>query len=262
MRAMAKSGKDKDAVTMTLKKYPGRVKEVLEYVNELPVKVYGAKLEYRSTKALASTSKRKYALYDRIATMDLCKDSALSSNTQKRHYAQLTKGLLYIGVGALDEAHNIVTPLSWPSRASWADSAPISIKDATLKGTACYAHALVHRGEGQYVGEFGTGWNNSQYWFANVPNKHPVYGTVSDAARSIVTQRNSSTSTDFGSHRRIVKFVGTMGGSKRMWNAGSFVDLCEIAVDNKDALLVNYCEQVINQEWKALLDFCLRFVDN
>ncbi|GFR52205.1 hypothetical protein Agub_g14745, partial [Astrephomene gubernaculifera] len=64
--------------------------------------------------------------------------------TAAEHYARVVAALLYVACGGLDQAHNLVTPLSW--------GAPTPFAGPPLPGSpaakdAAYTHALVHRSE-------------------------------------------------------------------------------------------------------------------
>lgn len=80
-------------------------------------------------------------------------------------YARVAVALLLLGGGGADECHDLVTPLSWPDHTPFA-GAPVPNSPAEEQAT--HAHALVHRKEAWHIGEFGTGWQNSGFWFGSV----------------------------------------------------------------------------------------------
>lgn len=47
------------------------------------------------------------------------------------------------------------------------------IRGSPAAQEAAYVHALVHRWEGTHEGEFGTGFNNANYWY-RAAGHHPV----------------------------------------------------------------------------------------
>lgn len=50
--------------------------------------------------------------------------------------------------------------------------------DSSAQDDATYIHHLVHMREGQFPGEFGTGWNNAGFWAGSVDD-HPTFPQVS-----------------------------------------------------------------------------------
>merc|ERR1712232_1366233 len=85
--------------------------------------------------------------------------------------ALVGKALAYVVHGGLDEAHNLVTPLSWPASTPFAGPPKTG---GIAEHDASYLHALIHRREGDLIGEFGTGFHNSNYWWGNT-GVHPVF---------------------------------------------------------------------------------------
>mmetsp|Transcript_156301 Transcript_156301/g.299687 ORF Transcript_156301/g.299687 Transcript_156301/m.299687 type:complete len:371 (+) Transcript_156301:31-1143(+) len=80
-------------------------------------------------------------------------------------YARVAVALLLLGGGGADECHDLVTPLSWPDHTFFAGD---PVPGSPAEEQATHAHALVHRKEAWHVGEFGTGWQNSGFWFGSV----------------------------------------------------------------------------------------------
>lgn len=77
-------------------------------------------------------------------------------------FARIAVALLLLGGGGADECHALVTPLSWPEGTTFGGP-PVDGSEAAAEAT--WAHALVHRQEAFHVGEFGTGWHNSAFWY-------------------------------------------------------------------------------------------------
>lgn len=172
-------------------------------------------------------------LYAQLQTIDL---DDLSSNKDS---ANVLLGLLYLRCGGIDEAHDIVTPYSWSSPESFAAGPPVLHSPAHQD--ACYAHAMVHRREGQHVGEFGTGWNNSSYWFGTV-GTHPIYSKVYDFANT-QAQKNPI----------LQQHIAAFGNA---WNPRQFLKLCETAVAKMDKNLGDFCQDIIHEEWSLLFEYC------
>lgn len=77
-------------------------------------------------------------------------------------FARVAVALLLLGGGGADECHALVTPLSWPDGTTFGGP---PVDDSPAAAEATHAHALVHRQEAFHVGEFGTGWRNSAFWY-------------------------------------------------------------------------------------------------
>jgi hypothetical protein len=83
---------------------------------------------------------------------------------QIEYWARCATALILLGHGATDEAHDLVSPLSWPNELPFAYGPPVAVPEQVLT-LASYVHALVHRREGPHPSEFGmTGFVNADYW--------------------------------------------------------------------------------------------------
>jgi hypothetical protein len=83
---------------------------------------------------------------------------------QLEYWARCATALILLGHGATDEAHDLVSPLSWPNELEFAYGPPVAVPEQVLT-LASYVHALVHRREGPHPSEFGmTGFVNADYW--------------------------------------------------------------------------------------------------
>lgn len=90
------------------------------------------------------------AVPDAIASLASASDIANGGD-----FAEVAWATLRLGVGALDPAHSMLTPLSWPSPCPFNYSEPK--KGGPAEKPAAVLHSLIHRFEGNNVGEFGTG---------------------------------------------------------------------------------------------------------
>ena len=85
------------------------------------------------------------------------------------------RAVLYLGIGGLDEAHCLVTPVSSSKPEAFCEP---PILNSRWKPDATYLHALLHRYEGGCVGPDGiVGWDNARFWGALVADdfgEHPV----------------------------------------------------------------------------------------
>jgi hypothetical protein len=127
-------------------------------------------------------------------------DYTYPPNRQQQTFGIIACALILIGNGCIDEAHSIITPLSWPepvhfgyifdsndrSAETSSDSSPrgqpqlrYADIDEISKTYAMYTHSLVHRYEAFHVGEFGMmGWDNANYW-SSATAKSPAYENTS-----------------------------------------------------------------------------------
>jgi len=209
-----------------------KVQEVLAMAEEWPMPLEGCKMYYRKIQDLPS-GRYSAELCEKLGSLDL---DDISPN---KDAVAILLGLLYLRCGGVDEAHDIVTPYSWASPEGFATGPPV--RNSTAAQDACYAHAMVHRREGEHVGEFGTGWNNSSYWFGTV-GAHPVYSQVYERAYEL-SRGNSELQHHMQAH----------GGA---WQPRKFLKLCEEGVRSKDKAVADFCREVANTEWRCLFDYC------
>ena len=220
-----------------------KVTEIFEFIDEHPIPIIGQRMYYKKTSSL--NSNRLNDISSKIETIDF---DGLSSASSQHHFS-VFKGLLYLGIGGLDECHNLVTPYSWSSFTSFGGK---PVYNSKASQNASYAHALVHRSEGQYIGEFGTGWNNSSFWFGST-GKHSLFPNVSKHAYNTAINDKG-----FKNDKNIVKFTKSLKNNK--WNPDGFLDLCELSVDKNDKILMKYCQDIINFEWKSLTMHCYQHI--
>eukprot|EP00877_Chromochloris_zofingiensis_P002972 jgi/Chrzof1/12676/Cz07g03120.t1 len=165
------------------------------------------------------------------------KDVAQGS-TSDSDFAKVIAALLYVACGGLDEAHNLITPLSW---GSWTPYAGAPVRNSPAAAEASYVHALTHRQEGNCIGEFGSGFSNANYWYASA-GQHEIFPKLLGAAQQ-AAQGNA----------QLEKHVHSHGDS---WQPAKFVDLCSKAASSKDPLLLKFCDQIMKSEFDLLLVYC------
>jgi hypothetical protein len=85
---------------------------------------------------------------------------------ESRSFRLLSIALILLGNGLTEEAHSLVTPMSWPEDTHFGFGPSVYTKvSPTAKSFATYVHCLVHRREAFNMGEFGmVGWQNANYW--------------------------------------------------------------------------------------------------
>jgi hypothetical protein len=96
------------------------------------------------------------------------------SSPESRHFGIISMALLCLGHGLTDEAHDLVTPLSWPEDTHFGYGQSVySQATSSVQAYASYVHCLVHRREAFNIGEFGMmGFANANYW-SNAAMKSP-----------------------------------------------------------------------------------------
>lgn len=154
------------------------------------------------------------------------------------HHVDIIRSLLLYAAGAMDEAHNLVLPLSWPS--------PTAMGGRPVRGSAAakdatYVHAMLHRQEGDLVGQEGggmIGWDNAAFWFSQA-GPHPCTTEVLNAARGAAA-----------GHRELEALVRAHGNA---WDSAEFLKLCRRAVASRDPELSAFCSRVACAEWSLLL---------
>ncbi|KAI8467199.1 MAG: hypothetical protein J3K34DRAFT_44084 [Monoraphidium minutum] len=168
----------------------------------------------------------------------------------RQQYARVIAGVLYVAVGGLDQAHNLVTPLCW---SSWTPYGGAPIPGSPAERDASYVHALIHRQEGSHDGEFGSGWSNANYWYASSGAAlHPIAPRLAAAARELAKgnpelERHAAAAFGGG---------GGSGGGGAAWDPPRFVALCERAAGGGDAALAAWCGRVMGREAELLVDHC------
>ena len=229
-----------------------RVQEILDFVSEKPLTVNGEKLLYLPLKELDSSRLPSVieglSREDVIATDRVKADEATIAGRplthRELHMADVVAGILYLGCGGLDEAHDIVLPYSCPHP----ELGGTPVLDSPAHSEACYAHAMVHRKEGQHLGELGMiGWNNACYWASQVDDdkEHAIYPTI----RKFAIEEGQK----LGNNELITAYLKS---ADKTWNPQRFISLCEDAVAKGDEKATAFCSDVIGFEWRALLDHC------
>ncbi|KAJ1634722.1 hypothetical protein T492DRAFT_1142054 [Pavlovales sp. CCMP2436] len=176
-------------------------------------------------------------------------------------HVRVAAALVLLGSGAADEAHNLITPLSWQYGTTFGGPA---VANSPAQREATYAHALVHRLEAHHLGEYGTGFHNSDFWFRYLASEsmgesgeHELFPRVRDAALSALESTCSATRE----HRLIKRWADESllqraeGGLS--WAPIAFNGLLAQATSTPDDLLRAFCEVVAVAELEALLELCL-----
>jgi len=164
-------------------------------------------------------------------------DVAPTAAGANSHMARVVCGLVWVAFGALDAAHNTVTPLCWGAPTDYAGP-PIPNSPAAQE--AAYVHALVHRWEGSHDGEFGSGFSNANYWY-RATGHHQVMGQLQAAALK-----------EAGGDEALARYVG---GTRL--DPTRLVQLCADAQrPGAEPKVRAFAERVVNLEWRLLFDWC------
>lgn len=86
------------------------------------------------------------------------------------------------------------------------------------------------------------GFSNCKFWFGKT-GYHPLYDTVK--VEALKQAENIQ-------HPIIQNFVNQI----QVWDPATFSDVCSKALETKDQILLDYCNNVSAFEWKLLLDHC------
>eukprot|EP01083_Nonionella_stella_P025833 71138_1 len=230
-------------------KYPKALQEILSYITDNPMSIIGQKMYYKPMNQLST--KHLHGFHDKIQALNLTS----SENNKSKHHAIVCQGLLYLALDGLDHCHDLVTPFSWSSYTGFAGQ---PVRNSPAKQSACYAHALTHRREGQFQGEFGSGWNNSGFWIGSTGN-HVLYPKVAQYCCAAISNEQNK----YKKHKHILKFFQSMTKKDPpTWDPYQFVNLCEHAAESQDKKLMIFCEDIANAEWRMLFDYCYNFASS
>ena len=187
-------------------------------------------------------------LSEAAAPLAIDPEAAVASLGGSDH-ARVAVGLLLLGLAAADESHAVITPLSWEEGTQF--GGPPMLGSAAA-AEASYAHALVHRHEAWHVGEFGTGWHNSAFWFGLTAAKQSAdVAAVHQACAAAARARATTASPEASAW---VAEALADGWAPRMLNG-----LCAQAVRGElSEPLAAFASWMAEMELRALMDHCLR----
>jgi len=231
--------------------YSERVGEVLAYLEDHPINVRSQKMYYVATKELDQS--RLPDVVEGLTSDDVVLDKQKTGgrintdpkNKGEEHMADVTTAMLFLACGGLDESHNLVLPYSWPHDTDFGGAA---IEASPAAKEAEYCHALVHRKEGDIIGELGAqGFFNCKFWFGKTGH-HPLYETVKEEALKMDLSKFTQSPT-------VKSFFHELSNGQS-WHPDAFSDLCEIALESKDKELIDFCNKLSGREWKLLMDRC------
>ena len=162
---------------------------------------------------------------------------------EQEHNADVMLGLVYMMVGGVDEAHDLVLPYSWPCDTIWGGPAVLG---SPALGNATHCHALVHRMEGEHPGELGMmGWDNANFWYGRIPSDNPLDNELSLAFESLELEQNFCPDDK--------KFCEKIK-RKKPWNWTSLTNLC--SKSNRSPQIASFCDKIHNLETEILFQHC------
>jgi len=180
-------------------------------------------------------------------------------NGDRKCFGIISTALVMLGNGFADEAHDLVLPLSWPEDLHIGFGPPTYSSISPLaQSYATYVHCLVHRREGDHVGEFGmTGWSNANFWSRAV-DRSPAFSELPhrewiDQFHRLVDKYQSHETIRHWGERH-----GLMEPNAVVYNSRAGHELCSRAMkDGSDATLKTFAEEVAETEARVLLGHAL-----
>ena len=201
--------------------------------------------------------------------------SCLQSN-EEEHYGILSLACILLGHGFADEAHDLVTPLSWPEDTYFGYVAkPSSTYHSTSVDVitfASYIHSLIHRYEGFEIGEYGMmGYANSKYWMNSAlsSSANQLHELLHDIQHSIGlhVEKHHGTNKDIQNWYQ----DNIVASTDMNWDPKVLIQLCQNVQkkalllntnQNKDAesimLLSQFSKECCEIELRQLLKHCLK----
>ncbi|CAE7449220.1 unnamed protein product [Symbiodinium pilosum] len=163
--------------------------------------------------------------------------------------AEAAAAVLCLMLGGLDEAHNLVTPHTWGSPTTFGGPPKLG---STVFREAAYCHVIVHRMEGENLGEFGSGFNNSKYWmgqaFSLGASQHPIFPQLREDAEGFVGECHDS--------RCLLRTMGPK------WEPSLFNKLCEDVLLTEDPATMEFCKAVQTRELQLLFEHIMAAPDD
>ena len=176
---------------------------------------------------------------------------------ESRQFGLVAMALILIGNGFTDEAHSLVAPISYPQELPFSYGPSVySRVSEEARAYASYVHSLVHRREGNNVGEFGMkGFANASYWSSIVIRSPGVESLPSaDLRRHVATLAES-----YSKCPAVQEWYTRHQLNEHMedpyFEARVVHEICATVVNNHDCdpVLRQFAEQVVETEVRVLL---------
>jgi len=163
--------------------------------------------------------------------------------------AEVAAAVLCLMLGGLDEAHNLVTPHCWAAPTTYGGPSKLG---STVFREAAYGLVIVHRMEGENLGEFGSGFNNSKYWlgqaFSLGASQHRIFAELRKDAEGFVGTCHDS--------RCLLRTMGPK------WEPSLFNKLCEDVLLTEDPDTLEFCKAVQTRELQLFFEHIMAAPDD
>ena len=172
------------------------------------------------------------------------------------HYARIATALLLLGHQYTDEAHSLVSPLTWTQPTPFGYGPPVQTSDS-VSAVGSYVHALIHRREAFHESEFQmTGFGNAHFWASSTTRGPQVESlplpTIRKTAYEIASRYPDSTKLQNW-------FKSTLEANVDGWEPRLVHDLCaHVMLQEDDEILRDFAERVAEAEVRVLLGHVLR----
>ena len=185
----------------------------------------------------------------------------------QEYLSRCAAALILLGHGGTDEAHDLVSPLSWPNELPFAYGPPVAVPEQVLT-LASYVHALVHRREGPFPSEFGmTGFSNADYWAGSaLRSPEGAEALPLDEIRSSIMAL-AATRQDPAIQQWVEQNVAGEEHAFPLWDPRVLNELCSnLQAAQKEgkqppsAAFLEFAEQSVLSEMKILLKHTLRAI--
>lgn len=164
----------------------------------------------------------------------------------------LSLALILLGNGFADEAHDLITPLSWNEDTYFGGPTLVSTVNNDIVARASYIHMLLHRWEGFAMGEYSMiGYQNSNYWWQATMSRQ-ISSLPLDEIRNIILE----TSQNYGSEAE----EWCTESISEPWDARALSQLCATVSKNESdssSSLRSFAEKAAELELRVLLKSCL-----
>lgn len=164
----------------------------------------------------------------------------------------LSLALILLGNGFADEAHDLITPLSWNEDTYFGGPTLVPTLNNDIVARASYIHMLLHRWEGFAMGEYSMiGYQNSNYWWQATMSRQ-ISSLPFHEIRNIILQ----TSRKYGSEAEewCTEYVS------EHWDARALSQLCATVSKNESdstSSLRSFAAKAAELELRVLLKSCL-----
>ena len=243
------------------------IKSFIIFVLYLFYSVESQILHHAKSASLRFGQRMYYSHAPKVAEDILAEINAIADHSSDD--SKILRALLLFGCGALDAAHEIVQTMS------------------TLD--AIYIHSLLHRCEGNNIGEnmmqgiqyvnvvnldfigitylssYCKGWSNADYWNDQVGTCHPNFSYVFEHVFHLSTTASSIYSANelvqcFQQKLMTSNFSSDHRNAKQ-WRPSLFLGLCIDGSRKRDLTCTQFCEHVTTYEFRLLLQqYCEKFL--